>query len=160
MAVDLAVTPDQHWAVPTADLARAAAAAGFTGLGIVADKIDTSAIAAYAETGLRCHEVLALLFTDDLQATAASAERLATQAEAIGAAWVLTVFTAPLTSEAEHTLRRCAAVFADAGAGMAVEFSPLGPISTIDKGMAVVRAANRGDGRAGLMVDSWHFVVR
>ena len=127
MAVNLAVTPDQHWAVATADLARAAAAAGFSGLGIVADKIDTTAIAAYVETGLRCHEVLALLLTDDFQTTVASAEHLATQAEVIGAAWVLTVFPTPLTSETENALRRCAAMLADAGAGMAVEFSPAGP---------------------------------
>jgi sugar phosphate isomerase/epimerase len=91
VAVNLAITPDQHWAVATADLARAAAAAGFTGLGIAADKIDADAIAAYAETGLRCPEILALLFTDDVQTTVASAEHLAVQAEAIGAAWVLTV---------------------------------------------------------------------
>ena len=31
MAVDLAMTPDQHWAVARADLARTVAAAGFTG---------------------------------------------------------------------------------------------------------------------------------
>jgi hypothetical protein len=80
VAVNLAVTPDQHWA-----------AAGFTGLGIAADKIDADAIAAYTETGLRCPEILALLFTDDVQTTVASAEHLAVQAEAIGAAWVLTV---------------------------------------------------------------------
>jgi sugar phosphate isomerase/epimerase len=106
---------------------------------------------------LRCHEVLALLLTDDVQTTVASAEHLATQAEVIGAAWVLTVFPTPLTSETENALLRCAAMLADAGAGMAVEFSPLGPVSTIEKGMALVRAANRGGGRAGLMIDSWDF---
>jgi sugar phosphate isomerase/epimerase len=40
---------------------------------------------------------------------------------------------------------------------MAVEFSPLGPISSIGDGMEVVRAVNRGGGHAGLMIDSWHF---
>ena len=126
--------------------------AGFTGLGIAADKIDADAIAAYAETGLRCPEILALLFTDDVQTTVASAEHLAVQAEAIGAAWVLTVFTSPLTSAMEKALRRRAGVFADAGAGMAIEFSPLGPISSINNGVDVVRAANRGRGRAGRMM--------
>jgi sugar phosphate isomerase/epimerase len=82
---------------------------------------------------------------------------LARAAAAIGAAWVLTVFTSPLTSAMEKALRRCAGVFADAGAGMAIEFSPLGPISSIKNGMDVVRAANRGRGRAGRMIDSWHF---
>jgi sugar phosphate isomerase/epimerase len=39
---------------------------------------------------------------------------------------------------------------------MAVEFTPLGAIPSLNDGMDVVRAASRG-GRAGLMIDSWHF---
>ena len=39
---------------------------------------------------------------------------------------------------------------------MAVEFTPLGAIPSLSDGMEVVRAASRG-GRAGLMIDSWHF---
>jgi sugar phosphate isomerase/epimerase len=97
------------------------------------------------------------VFTDDEVAMTASAQDLAEAAEKIGAPWILTVFAAPLTVETEKVLQRCAAVFADAGAGMAVEFSPLGPISSIRKGMDVVQAVNRGAGRAGLMIDSWHF---
>jgi sugar phosphate isomerase/epimerase len=155
--VDLAVTSDQHWATPTPELAKAAAAAGFTSMGISADRIDADTPAAYADAGLRCDEVMALLFTDDADATVAAAEHLAAQAKAIGARWVLTVFTVAVTSEYERALRRCAEVFADAGAGMAIEFSPLGPVASIDDGMAVLRAATRGSGRAGLMIDSWHF---
>ena len=97
------------------------------------------------------------MFSDDETATTATAERLAEAAVTMCAEWVLTVFTSPPTAEAENVLQRCAAVFADAGAGMAVEFSPLGAISSIRQGMQVVRAANGGGGRAGLMIDSWHF---
>jgi sugar phosphate isomerase/epimerase len=39
---------------------------------------------------------------------------------------------------------------------MAVEYTPLGAIPSIGDGMEAVRAASRG-GRAGLMIDSWHF---
>jgi len=46
--------------------------------------------------------------------------------------------------------------FDGVGAGMAVEYTPLGAIPSIADGMEAVRAASRG-GRAGLMIDSWHF---
>ena len=42
---------------------------------------------------------------------------------------------------------------------MAVEFSPLGPVSSITAALEIVHAANSGEGRAGVMIDSWHFCV-
>ena len=48
-----------------------------------------------------------------------------------------------------------AEMFAEAGARMAVEFSPLGPVTSISKGMDIVEVA--GPNRAGLMIDTWHF---
>jgi sugar phosphate isomerase/epimerase len=104
--------------------------------------------------GIRCHEVLALVFSDDEPATIMAAEQLADAARVMDAAWVLTVFTTLPTPSA---VRRCADVLAEAGVGMAVEFSPLGPVSTITKGMEVVHAASRGRGHARLLIDSWHF---
>ena len=157
MTVQLAITPDHRWDFATADLVSAASAARFAAVGINATRVDESAADAYAAAGVRCHELLALVFSDDEAATTATAERLAEAAVTMGAEWVLTVFTSPPTAEAEKVLQRCAAVFADAGAGMAVEFSPLGAISSIRQGMQVVRAANGGGGRAALMIDSWHF---
>jgi sugar phosphate isomerase/epimerase len=38
---------------------------------------------------------------------------------------------------------------------MAVEFSPLGPVATIDDGLAVIGAA--GKSRSGLVIDAWNF---
>jgi sugar phosphate isomerase/epimerase len=157
MSVQLAITPDHRWGFATADLVSAASEAGFAAVGISADCVDAAAADTYAAAGLRCHEILALLFSDDETATMTAAERLADAAEVMGAQWVLTVFATPLTTKTTKALRRCAAVFADAGAGMAVEFSPLGPISSIPQGMEAVAAVNRGGGRAGLVIDTWHY---
>jgi sugar phosphate isomerase/epimerase len=153
--VELALTPDGRWQIGTEQLVEAAHQAGFTGLGLHASRASSEAAAAYDGAGMHCHELLALLFSDDEPATLASAEKLAEAATLVGAEWVLTVFRSPLNRETAGLIGRCAAVFAEARAGMAVEFSPLGPVSTIEKGLEVVDAA--GAGRAGLMIDSWHF---
>jgi sugar phosphate isomerase/epimerase len=151
--VRLALTPDGRSDIAAADLVSAAAAVGFTAVGINADRVDAAAVEAYAATGVGCHELLAFIVGDDESATMASAERLADRARTIGAEWVLTVFTANVPTE---RITRCAALFDDAGAGMAVEYTPLGAIPLISDGMEFVRAARR-TARAGLMIDSWHF---
>jgi hypothetical protein len=150
--VQLALTPDSGWDFATADLVSAASAAGFAAVGINADRVDAAAVDAYA-AGVRCHELLALVVGDDESATMASAEQLADRAQTIGAEWVLTVFTAKVPPQ---RIARCAKLFDGVGAGMAVEYTPLGAIPSIRDGMEFVRAANR-TGRAGLMIDSWHF---
>ena len=151
--MQLALTPDGGWDFATADLVSAASAAGFTAVGINADRVDAAAVEAYAAAGVRCHELLALVVGDDESATMASAEQLADRAHAVGAEWVLTVFTAMVPPQ---RIQRCAKLFDDVGAGMAVEYTPLGAIPSIRDGMEVVRAASRS-ARAGLMIDSWHF---
>jgi sugar phosphate isomerase/epimerase len=151
--VQLALTPDGRWDYPTADLVSAASAAGFNAVGINADRVDAAAVEAYASTGVRCHELLALVVGDDESVTMASAEQLADHAQTVGAEWVLTVFAAKVPPQ---RIERCAKLFDDVGAGMAVEYTPLGAIPSIRDGMEFVRAASRS-GRAGLMIDSWHF---
>lgn len=151
--MQLALTPDGRWDYPTADLVTAANAAGFTAVGVNADRVDAAAVEAYTATGVRCHELLALIVGDDESVTMASAEQLAEQARTVGAEWVLTIFTAKVPSQ---RIQRCAKLFNDVGAGMAVEYTPLGAIPSISDGMEVVRAAGRA-GRAGLLIDSWHF---
>jgi sugar phosphate isomerase/epimerase len=155
VAVELALTPDSRWEIETGQLVEAAHQAGFTGLGLQVWRAGPEAAAAYGAAGMRCHELLALLFSDDEPATLSSAEQLAESAALVGAEWVLTVFRSGLNSHTAPLLERCAAIFSGAGAGMAVEFSPLGPVSSIHAGLEVVAAA--GAGRAGLMIDSWHF---
>jgi sugar phosphate isomerase/epimerase len=151
--VQLALTPDGKWNFPTSELLAAARAAGFTAAGINADRVDAAALDAYRAEELDCHELLALIVTDDESATLSSAEHLADRARMIGAQWVLAVFTAPAPTA---RIQRCAKLFDAAGAGLAVELSPLGAIPSIGDGMAYVRAANCG-GRGGLLIDSWHF---
>ena len=151
--MQLALTPDGKWEFATADLVSVAGAAGFTAVGINVERVDAAAVHAYAASGLRCHELLAFVVGDDESAMMASAEQLADRARTIGAEWVLTVFTAKVP---QHWIVRCAKLFDEAGAGMAVESTPLGAIPLIRDGMAYVQAASRS-GRAGLMVDSWHF---
>jgi sugar phosphate isomerase/epimerase len=151
--MQLALTPDGRWDFATADLVSAARAAGFTAVGINAEHINATAVDAYAAAGVLCHELLALVVGDDESATMASAEQLADRAQMIGAQWVLTVFTAKVPPQ---RIERCAKLFDDADTGMAVEFTPLGAIPSIGDGMEYVHAASRG-GRAGLMIDSWHF---
>ena len=151
--MQLALTPDGKWDVGTADLVSAASAAGFSAVGINADRVDAEAVEAYAAAGVRCHELLAFIVGDDESATMASAEQLADHAQRIAADWVLTVFTAKVPLK---RIQRCAKMFDDAGAGIAVEYTPLGAIPTISDGMAYVHAAGE-TARAGLMIDSWHF---
>ena len=148
----LALTPDGEWDVATTDLVRAAAEVGFSAVGIDVDKVDAAGVEAYAATGVRCHELLAFVVGDDEAAMMANAEQLADRAQTVGAEWVLTVFTAKVPIQ---RIQRCAKLFGDAGAGIAVEYSPLGAIPSISDGMEYVRAA--GTARAGLMIDSWHF---
>jgi sugar phosphate isomerase/epimerase len=116
---------------------------------------DAAAAAALAAVGLRCHELLALVVTPDEEATLSRARRLAEAAAVVTAQWVLTTFAATPGGETRPLIEACAAMFAEAGAGMAVEFSPLGPVTSISAALDVVKAA--GAGRAGVMIDSWHF---
>ena len=154
--VDLALTPDGRWPATTAELVAASRSAGFVALGISARHVDAAALGCYRVARLRCHELLALIVSDDAEATVKAAEELAAAAAVIGAEWVLTVFRCALTSMTAAIIRESATAFAAVGAGMAVEFSPLGPISSIRAGMEVVDVAARA-GWAGLVIDSWHF---
>jgi sugar phosphate isomerase/epimerase len=155
MAVELGLTPDSRWQSDTTGLVGAARRAGFSTLGLSAARVDEGAAAAFKSAGLRCHELLALVLTEDGPATVSSAEQLAESAALIGAQWVLTSLRATLTDATADTIRRCAAIVAQAGAGLAIEFSPLGPVRSITAGLEIVQAA--GAGRAGLLIDSWHF---
>jgi sugar phosphate isomerase/epimerase len=155
LAVELGLSPDIRWDRDARTLTGAARQAGFSALGLSAAWVGPDTQAAYGEAGLRCHEVLVLVVGDDGAATVESAGHVARAAAAAGAEWVPTLFKTGLTGETAKVVERCAALFADAGARMAVEFSPLGPVSSIQAGLDVVDAA--GADRAGLLIDSWHF---
>lgn len=153
--VELGLTPDSRWQVDTGDYLEAARAAGFSSVGLFSGRIDDQTVKALADAGLKCHEVLGLVMGDDESVTIASAERLAREAALVGAPWVITTFKTDLAGDAPRMVERCAATLAEAGAGMAIEFSPLSPVATIAAGLEVVAAA--APNRAGLVVDSWNF---
>ena len=154
-AVRLGITPDGRWDIDGAGLVAAAAAAGFTAVGLGAGQADAACAAELARTGVDCHELLALVVTADEEATVRAAVELASVAEAVRARWVLTVFSAGLGPDTAPAIARSAAVLAEVGAGMAVEFSPLGPVPSIPAALDVVEVA--GVDRAGVLIDSWHF---
>ncbi|CAI7977736.1 MULTISPECIES: sugar phosphate isomerase/epimerase [unclassified Parafrankia] len=153
--VQLALTPDSRWDVDTAGLVAAAAGAGFGSVGLAEANADAAGAAVLAAAGLRCHEILALIVTDDEQATIDQARRVAKAAAAVNARWVLTGFRVGLDERSAPLIARCAALFAAAGAGMAVEFSPLGGTKSIATAVDIVEAA--GPDRAGVLIDTWHF---
>lgn len=155
MTIELGLTPDSRWDIDTAGLAVAAAGAGFSAVGMAGPRADAASAAVLAASGLRCHELLALVVTRDEESALDQARLLAEAAAAVRAQWVLTTFVAPLDRATAPLIERCAAMFAAAGARMAVEFSPLGAVPTISAALAVVEAA--GIDRAGVLIDSWHF---
>lgn len=154
MAVKLGLTPDTQWDAGFDDVIAAARVGGFAGLGCPAAHASPNTQRAYESVGLTCHELLALVITDHAEKTLAYAERLAEAAAAMSAPWVNTVFMARPTADAAKVIARCAAILADAGSAMAVEFSPAGTVPGISEGLAVVDMAGHG---AGLLVDTWHF---
>lgn len=155
MSVSLALTQDTRRPVDTETLAAAASGAGFTHLGMVSGRFDAHAGDVLRAAGLRCHELLGLQVKADGAAAVAAAERLAADAAALGAPWVLTTFEVGLTSAVAEIVRRCAELFAEAGAGLAVEFSPLGPVATIADALDVITAA--GPRGAAMVIDSWNY---
>ena len=155
MSIELALTPDPRWTATAEDVASAAATAGFGAVGLGPNQAHPAAGAALAQAGVRCHELLALIITKDEQRTLAEAERLAQLAEQVGAQWVLVGNRLPLTAESARVYARCAALFAEVGSGLALEFSPLGSAKSIDAALAIVDAV--APARAGVLIDTWHF---
>ena len=154
MAVELGLTPDIRWEADLDEQVDAAVGAGFASLGVFAGRAGVGAQTTLRAAGLRCHEVLALVISDDDEGTLKAAERPAAAADTMAAPWVTTVFHAPLTPTTPGLVARCAATIAEAGAGMAVEFHPFGPVTSIGAGLEVVETAGFG---AGLLIDTWHF---
>ncbi|WP_029433918.1 sugar phosphate isomerase/epimerase [Blastococcus sp. URHD0036] len=155
MPVELALTPDNRWSAGVPEVAAAAAAAGFTAVGLSADQVETAGPEVLSEAGIRCHDVLALMVSRNEERTLDSARRLAEAAAVVGARWVLTVPMTPPSPAAGALLARCADVLAEAGARPAIEFSPLGVVTSIAAARELAAAA--GPDRAGVMIDTWHF---
>ena len=138
--IELALTPDFRWNIHVDDLVTGAQSAGFSAVGIKGEHAESTA-AATLTRGLRCHEVLALMLGPDEQANLAQAEQLANAASAIDAAAVVATFVAPLTTVTGRIVERCAAIVAEAGAKLAIEFTPFGEVSSIPVALAVADLA-------------------
>ncbi len=150
--MDLGLTPDTRWRTDSASLVEAACTAGFTMLGTTSLLVTPEAPRLFARAGLGCHELLGLVVTD-VGATLGRATRVAEQAAVMGATWVNTTFKV-IDAGTGGLVRRCAAMLAEAGAGMAIEFSPLGPVPSLQDGLDVVDLS--GSDRAGVVVDIWN----
>ena len=94
MSIRLAVTPDSRWEIGVDALVAAVRAAGFAGLGSPVSWVSAAARGAYDAAGLACHEIMALVISDDVARTVAYAERLAVAAQTMAAPWINTVFQA------------------------------------------------------------------
>jgi len=155
MTIEFALTPDSRWGLDPWDFATVPREIGFAAVGLGVAQADEQAAASLAVNGVRCHELLAFVLGRDEEANLRHAQGLAQAADAVGAEWVLTTFGAPITSDSGRAIARFAAMFSEAGAKMAAEFSPLGKVTSIPAALAVVEAA--GVDRAGVLIDSWHF---
>lgn len=155
MTVELALTANSRWTAGTPELVAATSAAGFSALGVAPARVTPDLSGELGAAGLRCHELMALLLSSDADRNRKQAEGLAAAASAVGAEWVLTVFPVPITGAVADSLKDCAQIVASAGAKLALEFSPLGPVETIELAREALAAV--GTVRAGVLIDSWHF---
>jgi sugar phosphate isomerase/epimerase len=150
--MELGLTPDTRWKTNAASLVEAAGSAGFTQLGTTSLLVTPEAPGLFAQAGLCCHELLGLVVSD-VETTLSWAARLAEQAAVMGATWVNTTFKV-VDGESAGLVRRCAAMLAEAGAGMAIEFSPLGPVVSLQDGLDMVDLA--ASDHVGVVVDIWN----
>ena len=154
MAVQLALSPDVSWGIGVEEQVKVVRNAGFAALGIHAHRADGATRRTFDAVGLGCHEILALVISDNEEATLRSAAQNAAAADVMGAPWVTTIFHGPITDATRRLVARCAVTIAEAGAGLAVEFHPLCEVTNIGAALDLVDAAGSG---AGLLIDSWHF---
>ncbi|MGV9883550.1 sugar phosphate isomerase/epimerase family protein [Streptomyces sp. NPDC003006] len=151
-------------AVDPGELFDAVRAAGFTGVGLDLFTVDAWVGRGHtldrlardlSAAGLRCHEMLGFVVSDDEGSTYESARRTAEALAAFGAPYALGMVTAASGPRSADLFARCAEFIADADGMAAVEFLPFTPLTTIADARALVRHA--GAARAGVLVDTWHF---
>jgi sugar phosphate isomerase/epimerase len=144
-----------------ADLDRyleAVAKAGFQGASLSLQQaepwLDPEA-SALSRHGLRCPDVLSLSITRNDDEVLGTARRLAVLAGAVEAEFVLSLFYTRVSEESIDRYGRCADIVVGAGAKLALEMPPIGPLNNISAALAVVDAVGRD--RCCLMVDTFHF---
>ena len=163
MTIQLGISWDGRLENPARQLIDATAGAGFDSVGLAGHLIDcdidcrtdSDVASALARAGIACHEVMALTISNNDQATLAAAGRIAKKAALIRAPWVVTVFTADMDRRGIARAKECAGILEREGTRMAVEFSPIGSVTSIPEALELVDTL--GPDRSGLLIDSWHF---
>jgi sugar phosphate isomerase/epimerase len=143
---------------------RASGHAGFRWTGI-----DFASIDQYCEGGgtlaslrglledaeMRCFELQPLIVSNDLAETIAGAHRSAEVAAALEVPWVQSGIVGDLCDAAEEGFRESAAIVAEAGAALALEFLPMNALKSISDTREFI--ARTGVASARIVVDTWHF---
>ena len=105
--------------------------------------------------GLRCRDVIGLSMRRDDAAAIEATTALCEAAQALGATSILTIMYTRVSDESLDRLDRCAALAAQVGARLAMEFVPGGPVSRISQALDVIDVI--GVERMGVLIDTWHF---
>lgn len=153
MSIELGLTADARWTISPQALAASAGEAGFSAIGLWMPMAEVAQRAPLGH-GVRCSELMALFLTGNERKTLEIATRLATAVDTTGAEWVLTGPLTPPTDDCLALLARCAGLLAEAGARLAIEFSPFSQATSICDAVQWAKAAGH---RAAVLVDTWHF---
>jgi sugar phosphate isomerase/epimerase len=143
---------------------RAAAAAGFRWTGL-----DLPSIEQYCESGgtldslrslldaegIRCFELQPLIVSVDPSETVVAARRVAEIAARLEVPWVQSGLVGELGEAMEERFRERAAIVAEAGAAIALEYLPFNALKSIEDTRSFI--ARSGVESARIVVDSWHF---
>jgi sugar phosphate isomerase/epimerase len=143
---------------------RAAAAAGFRWTGL-----DLASIEQYCEhagtldslgrlldgEGVRCFELQPLIVSVDPAETLVAPPRVAEIAARLEVPWVQSGLVGDLCEEMEERFRQCAAIIAQAGAALALEYLPFNALKSISDTRRFI--ARSGVESARIVVDAWHF---
>ncbi len=151
--MEFGLTPDNRRGDDGATWVAAARDAGYAALGLSSLHLRDDAVPALlTEAGLRCHELLGLVVTDE-DTTLGWADQIVGQIGRVHPTWVNTTFKV-VDADTPALARRCSTMFEEAGAGMAIEFSPLGPVASLQDALDLADAA--GATRTRVVVDSWN----
>ena len=148
--------PELEPAAGLEELLEAAAAAGFRAVGlddlIVAGRSTDEVAALLRSHGLTCTDVGVLRVSEG--AVREQCKSLAALATATGAPVCIAAISTRTDSSLDD-LRTGAAILAEAGVRVALEFLPYGGLRNLAEGIDVCSSV--GWERCGLLVDSWHF---
>jgi sugar phosphate isomerase/epimerase len=150
--MQLGLTPDNRRPEDGPAWIAAARDGGFTSLGLSSRHLGPDVPALLTDAGLGNHELMGLVVTD-VDTTMGWAQKIVEQIGWTHPTWVNTTFKV-VGGDTAALARRCSAMFAEAGAGMAIEFSPLGPVASLQDALDLASAA--GPAHTRVVVDSWN----